>query len=70
MTNRDYIIAALQDEFDDNGATMESVAAYNIACPYYGGTDGHRCEGVPYPWDRLRVCGPCVLEWLEKEMVG
>ena len=66
ITNRDYIIAALRGEIDDGGATEESVAAYDIECPYTSGI-GHPCDGLDYPWDKLRVCGRCKLDWLEKE---
>ena len=34
-TNRDYLIAALADRIDDGGASYESVAEYNINCPYW-----------------------------------
>lgn len=70
MTNLEYLTAALHDEIDDGGASMESAAAYHIACPYYAGDKGLPCEGLEYPWDELRVCGPCKLEWLEKEYEG
>ena len=67
MTNRENIIMALKDEHDDPGWS-ESVIAYNIACPFYGTTKGHPCNDHEYPWDELRVCGPCKAEWLDKEV--
>ena len=67
MTNRENIIKALKDEHDDPGWT-ESVIAYNIACPHYGPLDGLPCGGYEYPWDELTVCGPCKMEWLDKEV--
>ena len=68
MTNRELLIASLKDELDD-WAAPESNIAYNIACPYFGGEEyGHPCDGEKYPWDTLRVCGPCKMEWLDKEV--
>lgn len=66
MTNLDYLTMALHDGIDDAGAAMESAAAYHIACPYYA-SKGHPCDDEEYPWDELRVCGPCKLEWLGQE---
>lgn len=46
MTNREMMIKALTDDFDD-WAETESDIAYHIACPY---TDGdHPCKGLDYP---------------------
>lgn len=69
MTNRELLIKSLQGELDD-WAAEESNIAYNIACPYYGviGEEPHPCDGEEYPWDTLRVCGPCKQEWLDKEV--
>lgn len=72
MKNRELLIHALEDGedydfFDDGGATTESVIAYHIDCPYTS-TEGHPCDGEVYPWDTLDVCGPCKMEWLDKEV--
>lgn len=66
MTNREMLIKSLQDEFDD-WAASESNVAYGINCPYYE-IEGHPCEKEEYPFDTLRVCGPCKMEWLDKEV--
>ena len=68
MTNRELLIKSLSGELDD-WAAEESNIAYGIACPYYGAAieDVHPCEGEQYPWDTLKVCGPCIMEWLDKE---
>ena len=66
MTNREMMIKALTDDFDD-WAETESDIAYHIACPY---TDGdHPCKGLDYPWNTLDVCGPCKAGWLDEEAV-
>ena len=33
-TNKDYLIAVLTDSIDDGGASYESMAEYDIGCPY------------------------------------
>lgn len=66
MTNRELLIASLNDDLDD-WAASESNIAYNIACPYYGEPYGHPCDGLTWPWSTLTVCGPCKAEWLDKE---
>lgn len=67
MTNREMIIKSLLDDFDDS-AYSESNIAYHIACPYYSGGEPHPCDGMQYPWSTLDVCGPCIREWLDKEV--
>ena len=68
MTNRELLIKSLSGELDD-WAAEESNIAYHIACPYYsvGIEDAHPCERVQYPWDTLKICGPCIMDWLDKE---
>lgn len=66
MTNREMMIKSLQDAFDD-WALSESNVAYGINCPYYE-IEGHPCDGQEYPFDTLKVCGPCKMEWLDKEV--
>jgi hypothetical protein len=68
VTNRELLIASLKDELDD-WAASEANIAYNIACPYFAREEhGHPCDREKYPWDTLRVCGPCKMEWLDKEV--
>ena len=66
MTNRENLIAALQDKHDD-WAWSEATIAYDIDCPY-SNTEGHPCDNETYPWSMLKVCGPCKMEWLDKEV--
>lgn len=65
-TNRDYIIAALQGEFDDGGATEEAVIYYNIDCPYMEGDQRGECEklGKDIGWE---TCTECKTKWLDSE---
>ena len=65
MTNREMLLDALQGKNDDWGQT-ESDIAYHIACPYRHGK--HPCDDVQYPWNTIDVCGPCIMEWLDKEV--
>lgn len=66
MTNRELLIASLKGELDD-WAASESNIAYNISCPYYG-ESGHPCDKLNWPWSTLTICGPCKMEWLDKEV--
>lgn len=65
MTNQEYLIAALNDEFDDCGASWESVVYYNIRCPYYDGDP--RCKCTVAEINR-ETCVDCKREWLESEV--
>ena len=38
-TNKDYLIAVLTDSIDNGGASYESVAEYDIDCPYVSSAD-------------------------------
>ena len=60
-TNREFIIAALKGEFDDNGATEECAVHYHIQCPYYT-SKGHPCENEETNRD---MCSECKMEWLD-----
>lgn len=70
-TNRDYLIAALSDSIDDGGASYESVAEYNIYCPYIGYGDclnehedpSRGCNSREYK----EACVRCKLSWLARE---
>ena len=69
MTNRELLIAALKDELDDPAAS-ESIITYRIACPHCGRVVPAPCDNTsepPWKWDRLKICGPCITEWLDAE---
>ena len=66
MTNRDKLITALRDGFDDPGMTM-SVIGDSVNCPYYE-TSGHPCDDPG--WKYNSGCDLCKLEWLDKEAAG
>lgn len=65
-TNRDYIIAALQGEFDDGGATEEAEIYYHIKCPYTEGDQRAECKklGKNISWE---TCTECKTKWLDSE---
>ena len=68
MTNREYIIKALTDGFDDWGIS-ESAIVYNIACPYYTGDKRAKCHNVAYDKiDKWEHCRDCKYEWLDSEV--
>lgn len=67
MTNREYIIAALSDEFDDGGVTEEAVIYYHIECPYYEGDNRCYCDGKGRKICR-ETCTNCKAEWLDMEV--
>ncbi len=68
-TNKDYLIAVLTDNIDDGGASYESVAEYDIACPYYGNSDCYNDHfGNEYDTKEYKEgCVKCKLAWLERE---
>lgn len=68
MTNREYIIKALTDGFDDGGATEESTIVYNIACPYFAGDERAHCNDLDGMPDRWKECRDCKWEWLDSEV--
>ena len=53
--------------FDDGGAGAESIIAYRISCPHHAGAGKYACDNAPWPIDTLKVCGPCIQEWLMQE---
>ena len=67
--NRDYVILALADEIDDGGASYESVAKYNIACPYIWDADClNEREGNKFDTEEYNnACLRCKCAWLERE---
>lgn len=81
MTNQEYLIAALNDEFDDGGASWEACIHYNIECPYFEGDRRCHCYPDEYrngTWDNVKfkdtkeltrdLCVECKVEWLESEV--
>lgn len=68
-TNKDYLIAALADDIDDGGASYESVAEYDIACPYRAFADClNEHENNEYNSASYRTgCVRCKLAWLERQ---
>ena len=66
-TNRDYLVAVLADAIDDGGASYESVAEYNIDCPYVGYSDClNEYEGNEYTTKEYKKgCIRCKLAWLD-----
>ena len=81
MTNLEYMIASLTDQFDDGGASYEATLYYNVACPYFAGD--RRCHCYPEEYrngtaetvkfkdikdpDR-DLCVACKHEWLNSEV--
>ena len=68
-TNKDYLIAVLTDSIDDGGASYESVAEYDIDCPYVSSADClNKSEENEYGTAKYREgCLRCKLAWLERE---
>ena len=67
MTNREYMIALLQDEdfIDNGGISYEAMVYYNIACPYFDGDErAERCDGGL----NRAECFRCKEEWLDSEV--
>lgn len=67
MTNREYIIACLQGEIDDGGASEEACIAYNINCPYFEGDSRCLCAREGGDINR-ETCVECKSKWLESEV--
>ena len=67
-TNKDYLIAVLTESIDDGGASYESVADYDIACPYGSYADCiNEREGTDYGSAKYRDgCVRCKLAWLDR----
>ena len=68
-TNRDYLIASLAGCIDDGGASYESVAEYEINCPYICDNDClNDHEGNKYGTEEYKKgCVRCKLAWLKRE---
>lgn len=68
-TNRDYLIAVLTDSIDDGAASYESLAEYDIDCPYTTDSDciNHH-ENNEYDTKEFKKgCIRCKLAWLDRE---
>lgn len=67
-TNKDYLIAALADAIDDGGASYESVAEYDIDCPYMNTTDclNEREKNEYGTAKYTECCIRCKLAWLQR----
>lgn len=68
-TNKDYLIEALTESIDDCGAAYESVARYDIACPYRHTSDClNDHERNEYGTKKYEDgCSRCKLTWLARE---
>lgn len=69
MTNREYIIALLNDKYciDDDGASYESVVCDSINCPYFTGDERAICMREDKPIDD-QMCFECKENWLNSEV--
>lgn len=67
-TNKDYLIAALTESIDDGGASYESVARYDISCPYFHEADClNEHEGNTYDSKEYHeCCVRCKIAWLDR----
>ena len=63
MTNQEFLIKALNDEFDDAGITREAVVYYDVACPHY--VDSGECN---HREKSREVCVECKEKWLKAEV--
>lgn len=68
-TNKDYLIAVLTDSIDDGGASYDSLAKYDIECPYTRRADClNDHEGNEYDTEEYKEgCVRCKLAWLERK---
>ena len=67
-TNKDYLIAALTDSIDDDGASLESIIEYDIDCPYMQTSDCYNDHfGNEYGTAAYKEgCIKCKQAWLER----
>lgn len=81
MTNQEFLIAALQDDIDDGGASQEACIYYNIGYPYFDDDRKRHCYPVYYRMGKTgkvrykefldpsrEMCVRCKAEWLESEV--
>ena len=67
ITNKEYILACLNDEIDDGGASYEACVHYHIACPYGESDERAPCHGKGLDYPNRKNCVACKLDWLESE---
>lgn len=67
MTNREYMIGLLSDEYfiDDGGASYEAMVYYNVNCPYFDGDNRCYCKDKEITRE---LCYECKEEWLDSEI--
>ena len=65
MTNKEYLIMALTEQFDDCRATFEAEVYYHINCPYFEGDKRCECRDKPMNWE---TCVICKTKWLDSEV--
>lgn len=67
-TNKDWLIAALTDNIDDGGASLDSIIEDNIDCPYRLLCDCYNDHfGYEYGTDEYKEgCVKCKTTWLER----
>jgi len=81
MTNQEMLIAALNGEIDDGGASWEAWIYYSIKCPYFSGDRRCHCYPIYYRMGKTEkvrfcegveptreLCVRCKAEWLESEV--
>ena len=81
MTNKEMLIAVLNDEIDDCGASREAWVHYHIGCPYSAADRRCRCYPAYFRFgktDRVsfretkeisrELCVSCKEKWLESEV--
>ena len=66
MTNREELIKALYDGFDDWGYS-EGVIDNALGCPYVAGDSRSECQGEFEQITWLN-CRRCKLKWLDREV--
>lgn len=62
-TNQEFLIACLNGEVDDGGASWEAELHYHIACPYFNGDERALCNDSEEMSRDL--CVECKRKWLE-----
>lgn len=67
-TNNDFLIAALADDIDDGGASLNSIIENNIDCPYRLLSDCYNDHfGYEYDTEEYKEgCVKCKTAWLER----
>lgn len=68
MTNQEYLIAALNNEIDDGGASWEAAIFYSISCPYFDRDSRALCHANFDKAGDRKTCVACKANWLESEV--